>query len=82
MLESQHIEDLICAIAVLDRDALVEQFNTYPSTFPIDFRASTTAGSPALPGISQNISMLLLTNSGSGSAGFSLPSEQEVVEKP
>ena len=37
MLESQQIEDLICAVAVLDRTALVQQFRAYPSTFPIDF---------------------------------------------
>ena len=37
MLEMQQIEDLICAVAVLDRDALVQQFQAYPSTFPIDF---------------------------------------------
>ena len=37
MLELNQIEDLICTVAVLDREALVQQFHTYPSTFPIDF---------------------------------------------
>ena len=37
MLQSHQIEDLITAVAVLDRDALVHQFQAYPSTFPIDF---------------------------------------------
>ena len=37
MLESHQIEDLICAVAVLDRPALVRHFRSYPSTFPIDF---------------------------------------------
>ena len=54
MLEMQHIEDLICAVAVLDRDALVQQFQAYPSTFPIDFTGeflqtvkTDSAGEPA-----------------------------------
>jgi hypothetical protein len=37
MLDLHQFEDLICAVAVLDRDALVQQFQAYPSTFPIDF---------------------------------------------
>ncbi len=37
MLESHQIEDLICAVAALDRETLVRQFRVYPSTFPIDF---------------------------------------------
>ena len=37
MLDPHQIEDLICATAALDREALVEQFQAYPSTFPIDF---------------------------------------------
>jgi hypothetical protein len=37
MLDSHQIEDLICAVAALDRETLVGQFRAYPSTFPIDF---------------------------------------------
>ena len=46
MLDSHQIEDLICVVAVLDRETLVSQFNAYPSTFPIDFTPDFLATVP------------------------------------
>lgn len=37
MLEHEQIEELICLVSGLDRSALVQQFLSYPATFPIDF---------------------------------------------
>ena len=37
MLQPHQIEELICVVAALDREALVEQFATYQATFPVDF---------------------------------------------
>jgi len=39
MLQSHQIEELICLVAALDRDALIDQFTTYRASFPIDFTA-------------------------------------------
>ena len=39
MLKTHQVEELICIVSSLDRDSLMEQFGTYPSTFPIDFTA-------------------------------------------
>ena len=37
MLETHQVEELICLVSSLDRDALVRQFGSYQSTFPVDF---------------------------------------------
>jgi hypothetical protein len=37
MLASDQIEDLICLVAAMDRDALINQFHAYRATFPLDF---------------------------------------------
>ena len=37
MLQSNQIEELICLVSVLDREALVRQFLSYQATFPVDF---------------------------------------------
>ena len=37
MVQSQDIEDLLCLVASLDRQALIEQFKNCPATFPLDF---------------------------------------------
>jgi hypothetical protein len=37
MLQSEQIEELICLVSALGRDALIEQFRTYRATFPLDF---------------------------------------------
>lgn len=37
MLKTDQIEKLITLVASLDRDALVEQFRSYPARFPVDF---------------------------------------------
>ncbi len=37
MLQSSQLEDLMCVISSLDRVALMDQFHTYPTRFPIDF---------------------------------------------
>lgn len=37
MLQSEQVEELICLVSALDRDALVSQFQHYRATFPLDF---------------------------------------------
>ena len=37
MLDSHQVEELIRMVAALDKPALVEQFQTYHASFPIDF---------------------------------------------
>ena len=37
MLASDQIEELICLVAAMDRATLIEQFQTYRATFPLDF---------------------------------------------
>ena len=37
MMEGEQVEEMICLIAALNRDALIHQFAHYPSAFPIDF---------------------------------------------
>ena len=37
MLQPQQVEELICLVSSLDRDALVRQFAEFPATFPVDF---------------------------------------------
>ena len=33
----EQVEEMICLLASLDREALIQQFASYPSRFPIDF---------------------------------------------
>lgn len=37
MLDSNQVEEIVSIITSLDRAALIEQFRTYPSKFPVDF---------------------------------------------
>jgi hypothetical protein len=37
MLQSNQIEELLCLVSALDREALVEQFHCYRASFPLDF---------------------------------------------
>ena len=37
MLEADQIDELICTVAVFDRDMLMHAFREYPSPFPLDF---------------------------------------------
>lgn len=37
MLASDQVEELICLVASLDRQALVRQIQAYRATFPLDF---------------------------------------------
>lgn len=37
MLQPQQVEELICLVSSLDREALSRQFSEFPATFPIDF---------------------------------------------
>lgn len=37
MFKSGQLEDLIRLVSSLDRDALIEQFHSYQSNFPLDF---------------------------------------------
>jgi hypothetical protein len=37
MLKSNQIEELICLVSALDREALMRQFVSYQATFPVDF---------------------------------------------
>ena len=34
---ADELNDVLVAIASMDREALIEQFHTYPAPFPIDF---------------------------------------------
>ncbi|MGB7159670.1 MAG: hypothetical protein WBD40_16505 [Tepidisphaeraceae bacterium] len=46
MLQSHQVEQLICLVSSLDRDALRNQFQNYPSGFPIDFSEEFLACQP------------------------------------
>jgi hypothetical protein len=37
MLEAEHVEELICLAASMDREALTRQFLTFRGSFPVDF---------------------------------------------
>jgi len=37
MLESHQVEELICIVSSLDREALTQQFASFRGSFPIDF---------------------------------------------
>ena len=46
MLQSHQVEQLICLVSSLDRDALRSQFKQYPSGFPIDFSEEFLTSQP------------------------------------
>jgi hypothetical protein len=37
MLASEQVEELICLVAALDRESLVDHLHDYHASFPIDF---------------------------------------------
>jgi len=37
MFQSGQLEELICLVSALDREALIEQFHSYQANFPLDF---------------------------------------------
>ena len=37
MLQAQQIDELVCVVSALDREALVQQFSCYRANFPLDF---------------------------------------------
>ena len=37
MLATDQVEEMICLVAAMDRQALVEQFRAYRASFPLDF---------------------------------------------
>ncbi len=37
MLHADQVEELICLVSALDRNALVNQFQNYRASFPVDF---------------------------------------------
>ncbi|MCC6421931.1 MAG: hypothetical protein IT447_00450 [Phycisphaerales bacterium] len=37
MFKSGQLEELICLVSALDRDALIDQFHSYQANFPLDF---------------------------------------------
>lgn len=37
MLQAHQVEQLLCVVSSLDRDALVRQFQTFHASFPLDF---------------------------------------------
>ena len=46
MLQSHQVEQLICLVSSLDRDALKRQFQDYPSGFPVDFTEEFLTSQP------------------------------------
>ncbi len=46
MLQSHQVEQLICLVSSLDRDAIKNQFENYPSGFPVDFTEDFLASQP------------------------------------
>jgi hypothetical protein len=39
VLPANQVEELITVVSMLDKPALVRQFQQYPATFPVDFTA-------------------------------------------
>ena len=37
MLAAEQLEEMICLVSALDREALIHQFANFPAHFPIDF---------------------------------------------
>ena len=46
MLQCDQIEELMCLVSALDRDALVRQFECYRASFPLDFSAEFLHAAP------------------------------------
>ena len=46
MLQSHQVEQLICLVSSLDRASLKRQFESYPSTFPLDFTEEFLTSQP------------------------------------
>ena len=46
MLQGEQIEELLCLVSALDRDALVRQFECYRATFPLDFSREFLQNAP------------------------------------
>lgn len=46
MLQSEQIDELICLVAVMDRENLVAQFQNYQGRFPVDFTPEFLANTP------------------------------------
>ncbi len=36
-MDAEQIEELICLVAAMDRDAVLEHLHDFPATFPLDF---------------------------------------------
>lgn len=37
MLQAHQVEELVCVVSALNRTALLDQFQSYRATFPVDF---------------------------------------------
>jgi hypothetical protein len=37
MLRAEQVEELMCVVSALDREALIRQFQSYQASFPLDF---------------------------------------------
>jgi hypothetical protein len=46
MLESHHVEELICLVSSLDKPTLTKQFHTFRANFPVDFTPEFLEGLP------------------------------------
>ncbi len=46
MLHSEQVEELVCLVASMSRDALIAQFQTYTGRFPLDFTPDFLAHAP------------------------------------
>ena len=46
MLACEQVEELICMVAVLDRESLVHQLHEFQASFPIDFTDDFLANVP------------------------------------
>jgi hypothetical protein len=46
MLASEQLEELICLVSALDREALLHHFANFPAHFPIDFTPAFLESQP------------------------------------
>ena len=46
MLQAQQIDELVCVVSALDREALVQQFSCYRANFPLDFTQEFLTSTP------------------------------------
>jgi hypothetical protein len=46
MLAAEQLEELICLVSALDREALMHQFANFPAHFPIDFTPAFLESQP------------------------------------